>query len=152
MELGMNWDNGGGDKWREALAWVVMALCVIGMCALVTGCKTTEYVEVPVTHTEYVYRDRVDSVAVHDSVYIKEWQKGDTIRVVEYRYKDRFRYIYATDTLIQRDTISVVSTQVVERVEYRTRGVVKILAWLGVAGLLALAAYLYLRFKGYFRR
>ena len=67
----MNWDNGGGDKWREALAWVVMILCVIGMCALVTGCKTTEYVEVPVTHTEYVYRDRVDSVAVHDSVYIR---------------------------------------------------------------------------------
>lgn len=147
----MNWDN-GGDKWREVLAWVVMALCVIGMCLLVAGCKTTEYVEVPVTHTEYVYRDRVDSVAVHDSVYIKEWQKGDTIRVVEYRYKDRFRYIYATDTLIQRDTISVVHTQVVERVEYRTRGVVKCFAWLGVAGLLALAAYLYLRFKGFFRR
>ena len=116
------------------------------------GCRTTEYIEVPVTHTEYVYRDRVDSVAVHDSVFIKEYQRGDTVRVVEYRYKDRFRYIQATDTIIQRDTVSVVRPQVVERVEYRTRGAVKILAWLGVAGLLALAAYLYLRFKVFFRR
>lgn len=116
------------------------------------GCRTTEYIEVPVTHTEYVYRDRVDSVAVHDSVYVIEYRRDDTIRVVEFRYKDRFRYIQATDTVIQRDTVTVVRTQVVDRVEYRTRGVVKILAWLGVAGLLALAAYLYMRFKVFFRR
>lgn len=142
MELGMNWDNGGGDKWREALAWVVMALCVIGMCALVTGCKTTEYVEVPVTHTEYVYRDRVDSVAVHDSVYIKEWQKGDTIRVVEYRYKDRFRYIYATDTLIQRDTISVVSTQVVEKTVAKMNSLQSAFFWLGLLAFFIVIGYL----------
>lgn len=138
----MNWDNGGGDKWREALAWVVMALCVIGMCALVTGCKTTEYVEVPVTHTEYVYRDRVDSVAVHDSVYIKEWQKGDTIRVVEYRYKDRFRYIYATDTLIQRDTISVVSTQVVEKTVAKMNSLQSAFFWLGLLAFFIVIGYL----------
>lgn len=144
-------DDEEKEKRKGALYLLWAVILTMTLVALV-GCRTTEYVEVPVTHTEYVYRDRVDSVAVHDSVYIKEWQRGDTIRVVEYRYKDRFRYIYATDTLIQRDTISVVSTQVVERVEYRTRGVVKILAWLGVAGLLALAAYLYLRFKGFFRR
>ena len=138
----MNWDNGGGDKWREALAWVVMILCVIGMCALVTGCKTTEYVEVPVTHTEYVYRDRVDSVAVHDSVYIKEWQKGDTIRVVEYRYKDRFRYIYATDTLIQRDTISVVHTEVVEKKVAKMNSLQSAFFWLGLLAFFSVIGYL----------
>ena len=130
---------------------MTLVLLVVLLFAF-AGCRTTEYIEVPVTHTEYVYRDRVDSVAVHDSVFIKEYQRGDTVRVVEYRYKDRFRYIQATDTIIQRDTVSVVRPQVVERVEYRTRGMVKILAWLGVAGLLALAAYLYLRFKVFFRR
>ena len=130
---------------------MLLVLLVVLLFAF-AGCRTTEYIEVPVTHTEYVYRDRVDSVAVHDSVFIKEYQRGDTVRVVEYRYKDRFRYIQATDTIIQRDTVSVVRPQVVERVEYRTRGMVKILAWLGVAGLLALAAYLYLRFKVFFRR
>ena len=138
----MNWDNGGGDKWREALAWVVMALCVIGMCALVTGCKTPEYVEVPVTHTEYVYRDRVDSVAVHDSVYIKEWQKGDTIRVVEYRHIDRFRYIYATDTLIQRDTISVVHTEVVERTTNKMNSLQSAFFWLGLLAFFIVIGYL----------
>ena len=136
------------QKRNDIMTLVLLVLLLFAFA----GCRTTEYIEVPVTHTEYVYRDRVDSVAVHDSVFIKEYQRGDTVRVVEYRYKDRFRYIQATDTIIQRDTVSVVRPQVVERVEYRTRGAVKILAWLGVAGLLALAAYLYLRFKVFFRR
>ena len=131
---------------------MLVVLMLVVLLFAFAGCRTTEYIEVPVTHTEYVYRDRVDSVAVHDSVYIMEYHRGDTVRVVEFRYKDRIRYIQATDTIIHRDTVSVVRPQVVVRLEYRTRGVVKILAWLGVAGLLALAAYLYMRFKGFFRR
>ena len=137
----MNWDNGGGDKWREALAWVVMALCVIGMCALVTGCKTTEYVEVPVTHTEYVYRDRVDTSYVKDSVYIREQTKGDTVKVVEYRYRDRYREIWRTDTLIQQDTISVVHTQVVEKTVAKMNSIQSAFFWLGLLTFLLAIGY-----------
>lgn len=137
----MNWDNGGGDKWREALAWVVMALCVIGMCALVTGCKTTEYVEVPVTHTEYVYRDRVDTSYVKDSVYIREQIKGDTVKVVEYRYRDRYREIWRTDTIIQQDTISVVHTQVVERTTNKMNSLQSAFFWLGLLAFFIVIGY-----------
>lgn len=124
------------------LMWAVILTIVFCMLA---GCKTTEYVEVPVTHTEYVYRDRVDSVSVHDSVYIKEYQKGDTIKVVEYRYRDRFRYIYATDTLIQRDTVSVVHTEVVERTTNRMNSLQGAFFWLGVLAFIGIIGYIVFR-------
>ena len=120
------------DENKRVALYMLWAVIVAMLLMCLVSCKTTEYVEVPVTHTEYVYRDRVDSVAVHDSVYIKEYQKGDTIRVVEYRYKDRFRYIYATDTLIQRDTISVVHTEVVEKQVAKMNSLQGAFFWLGL--------------------
>lgn len=128
---------------RQGCAGPSLMLVVIMLLVLsaLVGCRTTEYVEVPVTHTEYVYRDRVDTSYVKDSVYIREQVKGDTVRIVEYRYRDRFRTITEIDTMVFRDTVSVVRTEVVEKTEYRTRGVVKALAWLGLAVLLAGIGY-----------
>lgn len=61
--------------------------------------------------TEYVYRDRVqhDTTFVHDSTYIKEYIKGDTLRIIEYRerYKYLYKYINKTDTVAVHDTLSV---------------------------------------------
>ena len=61
--------------------------------------------------TEYVYRDRVqhDTTFVHDSTYIKEYIKGDTVRIVEFRekYKYLYKYINKTDTMAIHDTLSV---------------------------------------------
>jgi len=61
--------------------------------------------------TEYVYRDRVqhDTTFVHDSTYIKEYIKGDTVRIVEFRekYKYLYKYINKTDTVAIHDTLSV---------------------------------------------
>ena len=61
--------------------------------------------------TEYVYRDRVqhDTTFVHDSTYIKEYVKGDTLKIIEYRerYKYLYKYINKTDTVAVHDTLSV---------------------------------------------
>jgi len=61
--------------------------------------------------TEYVYRDRVqhDTTFVHDSTYIKEYVKGDSVRIIEYRerYKYLYKYINKTDTVAVHDTLSV---------------------------------------------
>lgn len=136
-------DNDNRKLIALILMWAVILTIVFCMLA---GCKTTEYVEVPVTHTEYVYRDRVDSVSVHDSVYIKEYQKGDTIKVVEYRYRDRFRYIYSTDTLLQRDTVSVVHTEVVERTTNRMNSLQGAFFWLGVLAFIGIIGYIVFRY------
>lgn len=70
------------------------------------------------TRTEYVYRDRVerDTTILHDSTYIREYVKGDTVRITEYRdrylYRDRWRE--RTDTVAVHDTTRV---EVVKKVE-----------------------------------
>lgn len=49
------------------------------------------------TKTEYVYQDvhHRDTIITKDSVYIREWMKGDTVYVEKYRdkyvYRDRWR-------------------------------------------------------------
>ena len=132
--------NDNNENRKIALFMLFAVIIAMALMCLVS-CKTTEYVEVPVTHTEYVYRDRVDSAFVHDSIYIKEQIKGDTIRITEYRYKDRFRYIYATDTLIQRDTISVVHTEVVEKYVARMNSLQSAFFWLGLLAFLSFVGY-----------
>jgi hypothetical protein len=61
--------------------------------------------------TEYVYRDRIqrDTTFVHDSTYIKEYVKGDSVKIIEYRerYKYLYKYINKTDTVAVHDTLSV---------------------------------------------
>ena len=128
---------------RKVIALILMwgVILTIIFCSL-AGCKTTEYVEVPVTHTEYVYRDRVDTSYVKDSVYIREQIKGDTVKVVEYRYRDRYREIWRTDTIIQQDTVSVVHTQVVEKTVAKMNSLQSAFFWLGLLAFFIVIGYL----------
>jgi len=72
---------------------VLMFICYFSFVAL-PGCspKVIEKVK-----TEYVYRDvhHRDTTIQHDSVYIREYMKGDTVHHYEYRdryvYRDRWR-------------------------------------------------------------
>jgi hypothetical protein len=127
---------------RKLLAIILMwaVILTIVFCSL-AGCKTTEYVEVPVTHTEYVYRDRVDTSYVKDSVYIREQIKGDTVKVVEYRYRDRFREIWRTDTLVRCDTVSVVCTEVVEKTVAKMNSLQSAFFWLGLLAFFIVIGY-----------
>lgn len=67
---------------------------VVVLFSLLSGCspKIVERV-----HTEYVTQEvhHRDTIITKDSVYIKEWMKGDTVYVREYRdrfvYRDRWR-------------------------------------------------------------
>jgi hypothetical protein len=120
---------------------LTLVLLVVLVVLLPVGCRTTEYVEVPVTHTEYVYRDRVDTSYVKDSVYIREQIKGDTVKVVEYRYRDRYREIWRTDTIIQQDTISVVHTQVVEKTVAKMNSLQSAFFWLGLLAFFIVIGY-----------
>ena len=69
---------------------------------------------VPVEHTQIEWRDRLrlDSVYLHDSIYITEKQAGDTVYKVKevYRYRDRWR----VDTINTGRIDSVRLTEVVE--------------------------------------
>lgn len=88
---------------------------ILGLLSVVlfAGCTTTRYVSVPSVSIDSVYVDRWlrDSIYLHDSVYVNQRVKGDTVFVdkvvAKYKYKDRWRY----------DTVSVVRVDSV-RVPY----------------------------------
>lgn len=67
-------------------------------CLLLAGCRTVKYVPVPSVSVDSVYVDRFtrDSVYLHDSVFVNQWMKGDTVFVdkvvTKYKYKDRWRF------------------------------------------------------------
>ena len=136
--------NIGEDKgdWKRILFIVLWGIALTFVFVMLSGCKTTEYVEVPVTHTEYVYRDKIDTAYVKDSVYIKEMIKGDTVKVVEYRYRDRFRYINTTDTVAIRDTVSVVHEVVVEKTVAKMNSIQSAFFWLGMLTFILLIGYI----------
>jgi len=127
-------------KLRLERRWPMLTLVLL-VLLLPVGCRTTEYITVPEVHTEYVYRDRVDTSYVKDSIYIREQIKGDTVKVVEYRYRDRYREIWRTDTLIQQDTISVVHTQVVERTTNKMNSLQSAFFWLGLLAFFIVIGY-----------
>ena len=127
----------------------LLVIIVSGLLLLffVCSCKTV-YVPVPgETKTEYVYKESRDTSYIRDSVYIKEVQKGDTIRVTEYRDRYRFRYITTTDTIVRVDSVAVPYPVEVEKIEYRTRGIVKLMAWLGLGALIGFVIWLVLKLK-----
>ena len=91
----------------KGLFWGILACVVL---TLLFGCTTTRYVPVPSVSVDSVYVDRFhrDSVYLHDSVFVNQYSKGDTVFVdkvvIKYAYKDKWRY----------DTISIVRTDSVQ--------------------------------------
>ena len=101
-------DDVGIDWWQ--LAMVVMFILMAA--GILASCKTkTQIVTVPEYHKEYIVRSdtvaRVDSVLLHDSVFV--YNVGDTIVVNKVMYRDRVRNVYKTrtDTIVKTDSVRV---------------------------------------------
>ena len=73
---------------------VFLVVAIIAFQSALPGCSPKV---IEKTRTEYVYRDvhHRDTTIQHDSVYIREYMKGDTVHHYEYRdryvYRDRWR-------------------------------------------------------------
>jgi len=112
------WQHNGYDPYKglsdeerikagcmQVVAFIVMLIVGLALCALFGSCTTTKYVPVPEYHTDTLRQVTVrhDSVMVHDSIHVSE--KGDTVRIERWhtQYRDRWR----TDTIYQskRDSI-----------------------------------------------
>ena len=99
-------DDVGIDWWQ--LAMVVMFILMAA--GILASCKT-KVVTVPEYHKEYIVRSdtvaRVDSVLLHDSVFV--YNVGDTIVVNKVMYRDRVRNVYKTrtDTICKTDSVCV---------------------------------------------
>lgn len=97
-------------EWWETLI-VIVAVALIGY-ALTSCSPKVRVVPVERTRTEWRDRLRLDSIYVHDSIYLTEKQAGDTIYKTKevYRWRDRWR----VDTINTGRTDSIRVTEVVE--------------------------------------
>ena len=124
------WFNTGYDPYKglnekerikvgclQGAAFVVLIIMGLLLCAMLSGCTTTKYVQVPVVHndTTIVTKHQRDSIWLHDSTYIKE--KGDTVRIETLRWRDRWhdRIVRDTAYIASHDTIRVTTTREVAK-------------------------------------
>ena len=138
-------ENGDGKKLLLILFWTGVAFL---LSIVLHGCKTV-YVPVPgETKTEYVYKETRDTAYVKDSVYIKEVQKGDTIRITEYRDRYRFRYITTTDTIVRVDSVAVPYPVEVVKVDHKQTWLQKTFMIIGICFILGfIIRWAWKRFK-----
>lgn len=124
-------------------------ILLLGLLTILQGCKTKEYIEVPVevekVKIEYVHK--LDSIYLHDSIFTQIVQRGDTIFVDRYKFK--VKEVYKTDTIHQIDSIPKI-------VEVKTKEIVQVnklyswqkaLMWTGGVGILILLGFLINKFK-----
>ena len=111
----------------------------------IVAASCTRTIYVPDTRTEYVTRERVDSLFLHDSIYVTEKVKGDTVYVTRYKERVRYEYVNDTDTIIRCDSIPY-PVEVV-RTEYRMNGFQRSFFWLGLALSALGVGYVVLKFS-----
>ena len=104
------------EKYRYicvVIGWVLIAVLAV-MCL---GCKSVQYVPVETVRTDtcYVNKIRTDSVYVRDSVVVE--RGGDTIKVIAWRWRER--YVVQRDTIYRSKMDSIAVPYPVERKQSR---------------------------------
>lgn len=114
--------------------------------AVMTGCKSVEYVPVIEHKTDTVvcHSTKHDSIWVHDSTFVKE--KGDTVRIEKWHTKYIEKQVH--DTLYQSKTDSIpVPYEVIKEVPAKLSKVEKVMMVTGVLSLLAIFVFVAFKLK-----
>ena len=143
------WFNTGYDPYKglnekerikvgclQGAAFIVLIIMGLLLCAMLSGCTTTQYVPVieHKTDTLIVTKHQHDSIHVHDSIMVSE--KGDTVRIEKWHTKYIENQVH--DTLYQSKTDSIpVPYEVVKEVPRKRTTIDWVLT---ITGLLAIIA------------
>lgn len=106
--------------------------------AVLTGCKTVEYVPVKEyeVHHDSIYFTQVqrDSIWMHDSIRVSE--KGDTVRIEKWHTKYVEKQVHDTTYVSKHDSIPV-PYEVIKEVPAKLTKTEKGLMWTGLLSILA---------------
>ena len=112
------WFNTGYDpyKWLnekerikvgclQGAAFIVLIIMGLLLCAMLSGCTTTQYIPVieHKTDTLIVTKHQHDSIHVHDSIMVSE--KGDTVRIEKWHTKYVEKQVHDTTYISKTDTV-----------------------------------------------
>ena len=102
----------------RAVSAIIITMVILLLLCLCSGCspKIIER-EVVKTDTCFIQKERRDSIYLKDSVYVREWIQGDTVRIETLRWRDRWRERIVRDTsyVSVRDTIKITTTREVAK-------------------------------------
>ena len=120
-------------------------LFIIATLLMLTGCKTKERVVTVIeNHTDTLWQSHTlrDSIYLHDSIYVNQYLKGDTVYVEKSVWHTDVRERVKTDTVYKSKTDSVpVPYPVIKEVEKKLSKTQKGLMGIGVVSLLGLLAF-----------
>ena len=118
---------------------IIMAVAL----AVLTGCKTIEYVPVTVVEhkTDSIYFTQVqrDSIWMHDSISIKE--KGDTVRIEKWHTKYIEKQVHDTTYVAKHDSIPV-PYEVVKEVPAKKTAAEWLLLWTGILAIIGVVVWI----------
>lgn len=123
---------------KRDLAFAIV--CIIIIALLCCSCKT-KYVMVESVRTDTTYINKVqyDSIWQHDSIYLHEYERGETIFIEKTKWLTKYKEKQVHDTLIHERVDSIAVPYPVEKdLKWRQRTAIKFFPWLlaGFVGLL----------------
>lgn len=112
-----NYSNEDYRKARRNLTVIIIALVVLWALLTLTGCTTTKIVEVEKvrTDTTHITKQQRDSIWLHDSLYIREYQRGDTVYLERTKWLTKYIERTKTDTLYRSKTDTVYVSKTIEK-------------------------------------
>lgn len=126
----------------HVIAGFVLGGIFLALIMLMTGCTTTKYVTVPEIHhdTVRITKEQRDSVFLRDSIYVHEYQKGDTVfmQIEKWHTKYHDRLLRDTTYIARRDTVGV-PYPVEKKVPAQLSWFQQMQIWLGRLVLIAVA-------------
>ena len=92
----------------RAIGAIFAFMLIIVLIALLTSCKTrTVVVETVRTDTTYISKQQRDSIWLHDSIFMHEYQSGDTVFMLRDRWHTKYIESIKHDTTYIAKTDSV---------------------------------------------
>ena len=130
---------------RHAVIWMVIyivsaVVIALAFCSCKTKVVTVEKVR---TDTKYVTKLQRDSIHIHDSIFVNQWQKGDTVYQVRDRWHVEWRDRLLHDTIYKSIVDSIPVPYPVEKIVEKP--VTPLYNYIIIGGLAL--ALLYLIFK-----
>lgn len=97
-----------GGVLKGCLSAIAFCVVLIMLVLLMASCKTrTVVVETVRTDTTYITKHLRDSIWLHDSIYMHEYQKGDTVFMLRDRWHTQYveKQVHDTTYVATHDTI-----------------------------------------------
>lgn len=93
----------------QGVAFFVLLMIGLAMCALFGSCTTTKYVPVPEYHTDTVriVQHQHDSIYLSDSIYVNDFVRDDTVYKTIERWRTKYIERTTHDTLYQSKVDSI---------------------------------------------